>query len=397
MRLSVAANYDQSITSELAKYPVEEVFGKLPGDFAGGGRPAYISTPITKAGLETYIKTLHQNGIKFNYLLNSSCMANREWTRAWQKDLMRMLDWLTEIGVNRLTVSTPYLLETIKARRSNFYVRVGIFAQVDTPARARFWENLGADAITLESFSINRDFELLEQIRRAVKCDLQLIANHICLWNCPMQCYHQNGIAHSSHSSGGLFIDYCLFNCALARISDETQLIKSRWIRPEDTSRYEKVGYTNFKILERGMPSTQLLKRVEAYSIGRYDGNLAQLLCYYGFKEETHKPRLWAMRNFFKPWHIKTKHLGCFLKTARLQGMGFKQQNQPIFIDSAKIPADFLDIFQKRSCIGLDCSKCGHCAAIARDAVRIEPAFRSQSIEQLSKINQMLVEGDLWI
>jgi collagenase-like PrtC family protease len=62
------------------------------------------------------------------------------------------------LGVRRVTVSTPFLLELVKRRFPEFKVRVGIYAQVDTPRRARFWEDLGADAIVLESFSINRNF-----------------------------------------------------------------------------------------------------------------------------------------------------------------------------------------------------------------------------------------------
>jgi hypothetical protein len=100
-------------------------------------------------------------------------------------------------------------LEVFKSRFPEFKVKVGLFAQVDTPLRARFWEDLGADAINLESFSINRDFERLTAIRAAVRCDLQLIANHCCLPNCPMQSYHQNGFAHSSDGSRTLFMDYC--------------------------------------------------------------------------------------------------------------------------------------------------------------------------------------------
>jgi len=139
---------------------------------------------------------------------------------------------------------------------------------VDTPRRARFWEELGADAITLESFSINRNFRRLAAIRQAVHCDLQLIANHVCLMNCPLQSYHQNGFAHASDDSSTLFIDYCLLRCSRMRLADPSQFIKSAWIRPEDIAAYVAMGYTTFKLLERGIPSAELLRRIQAYSAG---------------------------------------------------------------------------------------------------------------------------------
>jgi hypothetical protein len=66
----------------------------------------------------------------------------------------------------------------------------------------------------LESFSINRNFRRLAAIRHAVRCDLELIANHVCLMNCPMQTYHQNGFAHASDDTRTLFIDYCFLRCS---------------------------------------------------------------------------------------------------------------------------------------------------------------------------------------
>ena len=48
MKLTVAANYDAGLIERLASYPVDEVFGKFPVDFVGGGRPSYMGTPLTR-------------------------------------------------------------------------------------------------------------------------------------------------------------------------------------------------------------------------------------------------------------------------------------------------------------------------------------------------------------
>ena len=277
---SLAANYDPELVPQLAAYPVDEVYGKFPTEGISGGRPRYLATPLSEIDLQSYIRLLEQHRIAFNYLLNGACFGNREWTRSWQKRMTDLLTKLGEWGVRRVTVSTPFLLELIKRRFPEFKVRVGIYAQVDTPRRARFWEDLGADAIVLESFSINRNFRRLAAIRQAVRCDLELIANHVCLMNCPMQTYHQNGFAHASDETSTLFIDYCFMRCSRLRLQDPSQFIKSAWIRPEDLAVYEAMGYTSFKLLERGIPSAELLRRVKAYSERRFDGNLAELLRY---------------------------------------------------------------------------------------------------------------------
>jgi hypothetical protein len=307
-----------------------------------------------------------------------------------------LLEKLSDMGVRRLTVSTPFLLELIKRRFPEFKVRVGIYAQVDTPRRARFWEDLGADAITLESFSINRNFSRLAAIRQSVRCELQLIANHVCLMNCPLQSYHQNGFAHASDDSGSLFIDYCLLRCSRLRLTDPSQFIKSAWIRPEDLGVYEAMGYTTFKLLERGIPSSELLRRVKAYSERRFDGNLADLLLSYGFKEPMRKESNWTLRHFLKPLQLNPFRIKPLLKLARLQGMLTPLDQNPIFVDTRKIPEDFLDGFRKRDCASLNCQTCGYCERIAEQAVSVAPEYRTKVLNQSAEIDDLMGTGELW-
>jgi len=396
MELTVAANYDPQIVPQLAEYPVREVYGKFPVDLVGGGRPSYMGTPLSRRDLRGYVAALTRHGIGFNYLLNSSCMGNREWSRRFQKRITSLLGLLAEWGVTRLTVSTPFLLELIKSRFPEFRVKVGIYAQVDTVRRARFWEDLGADAINLESFSINRDFARLRAIRQAVRCDLQLLANHPCLPNCPMQYYHMNGIAHASDGSKNLFLDYCFLRCSRMRLEDPANFIRSGWIRPEDLGVYEEMGYTTFKLMERGMPSEELLKRVRAYSQRRFEGNLAEILLPYAFKTPANKGRFWTLRHFVKPWQMNPLRGLKMLRLIKEQGMLFPKADQPIRIDSSAIPANFLQGFGRGDCSQTDCRECGYCDRIADKAVHIEPAFREQQLARHRQVEEAMATGSLW-
>jgi len=396
VKFSLAANYDPELVPDLAAYPVDEVYGKFPADGISGGRPGYLATPVSESDLRSYINLLERYGIAFNYLLNGSCFGNHEWTRPWQKRVTAFLDKLGGMGVKRLTVSTPFLLELVKRRFPEFKVKVGIYAQVDTPRRARFWEELGADAITLESFSINRDFRRLAAIRESVSCDLQLIANHVCLLNCPLQSYHQNGFAHASEDTGTLFIDYCLMRCSRLRLSDPSQFIKSCWIRPEDISIYEEMGYRTFKLLERGIPSAELLRRVKAYSERKFDGNLAELLLSYGFKKPVRKESFWTLKHFFKPRQANPMRLKPLFELARLQGWLSPLPESPIRVDGRKIPKNFLEGFRNRDCSSMDCGDCGYCEGIAKQAVSISPAYRAEVLKKYDEIDETMKTGGLW-
>jgi collagenase-like PrtC family protease len=396
MKLSVAANYDLDLVSKLARFPVAEVYGKFPADLVGGGRPSYMGTPLSSRELAAYVAELEHHDIGFNYLLNSSCLGNREWSRSWQKKLMRLLDRLGTMGIRRLTVSTPYLLERIKAAFPQFYVKAGIYAQIDTPRRARFWRDLGADALTLESFSINRDFPTLRAIRQAVAGELQLIANHPCLPNCPMQPYHQNGFAHSSDGSREIFIDYCFLRCTMKRLEDPSMLIKAGWIRPEDIGFYEQLGYEHFKLLERGIPSAELRRRVKAYSDRNSREDLAALILPYGFAQAPRKERFWLLRHFLRPGQVRPWKLRPFHALLKAQGMLFALDHNSFRIDPARIPTDFIHGFEHRRCSHLACEDCRYCDDMAAQAMTIDPAFRQPQLDRLRRAGQSLVTGGLW-
>src|ERR1039457_4318553 len=126
-KFSLAANYDPELVPQLAAYPVDEVYGKFPTDGVSGGRPRYLATPLSETDLRIYIRLLERQGIAFNYLLNGACFGNREWTRPWQKKVTALLAKLGGLGVQRVTVSTPFLLELVKRRFPEFKVRVGIY------------------------------------------------------------------------------------------------------------------------------------------------------------------------------------------------------------------------------------------------------------------------------
>ncbi len=394
--LSVPANYDLEAVSELAQYPVSEVYGRLPADGFGGGRAGYMAAPLRWRGLADYVKRLQANGIGFNYLLNSACLGNREWSRSFHKKLNRLLGRLQAIGVHRLTLSTPFLLEAIRARFPDFYIRVGIYAQVDTPKRARFWQELGADAITLESFSINRDFKRLAAIRQAVDCELQLIANHPCLPNCPMQPYHQNGFAHGSDGSGRLFIDYCFLRCTRKRLADPSLFIRSMWIRPEDIPFYQELGYDRFKLIERDIPSPEILKRVRAYSRMRFDGDLGELILPYGFATTGKARAFGALRHLFKPLAVNPLRIARHYPLMQKQGWLHPVDHRPVTIDNQRIRPDFIHGFKGRRCVEHNCRDCGYCQAVAKAAVTVDPAFQRDLLERFARLEKEMRDGSLW-
>jgi collagenase-like PrtC family protease len=258
MRLSVATNFDPLLIEGIKDYPVTELFGKLREDVIGGGRAPYQLARVSRQALARHVRQAREAGIGFNYLLNASCLGNMEITRKGQRDIDRLLGWVSDIGVESVTVATPLLLKTVKSRYPHLKVRISVFGGVDRVRKAQMWEELGADCIVLDSILVNRELSTLASIRKAVKCDLELLVNNNCLAGCALSPAHMNALAHSGqsrHKNKGYFIDWCFLKCTEMKLRDPVNYLRSEWIRPEDLPVYEELGYDLFKIAERDIPT----------------------------------------------------------------------------------------------------------------------------------------------
>ncbi len=405
MRLSVGYNFDRKLIKRLSNIPhVREIYGKLNKDLTGGGRSSYTLPVITRRELRERVKEAHSNGIEFNYLLNGADLGGIEQTRKGHKGIRKLLDFLKDTGVDSVTVASPFLLRLIKRQYPKFKIRVSVFAVVDTPLKAQQWEEMGADTICLSGISCNRDFKTLKSIREAVDCDLQLIANAGCLMNCAYEITHMNMLANSSRSkasSGGFCLDYCFLNCSMKRLNDPVNLIRSTWIRPQDLSLYQDIGYDNFKIVERSSPSDLILTRVKAYSQQNFSGNLYQLTAPVArIKKEqgiTLKDRLRIIKAFLHPEKIKVSSLLKMKEYAEtVIPHRFEKEDTDVYLDTEKLDG-FIKGLSEIECSETDCKKCDYCASFAEKSVYINPEFKKRALEMGEELDKGLIDSTHWL
>jgi len=405
MRLSVATNFDPELIEQCRDYPVTELFGKLRSDAIGGGRAPYQLGKVSRRQLEKHVRHCNDAGIAFNYLMNASCLGNREITRKGQKEINRLLDWVSDIGVTAVTVATPFMLQLIKARHPHLKVRISVFGGVDRVRKAQMWEELGADCIVLDSILVNRELETLRQIRKSLNCDLELMANNNCLTGCAMSPMHMNALAHTGqawHANKGFFIDWCFLKCTEMKMRDPVNYIRSEWIRPEDLPIYEEMGYDLFKIAERDIPTEMMMVRVKAYSERRYDGNLLDLIQPYGFKgvREDHSYYRhglgWLLRFILRPSLANPLRMLPLKRLAELRGMTRPLEGDaPVYIDNRALDG-FMERFKTESCVGVDCEECRWCYEFAEKAVKIDAGNREAALAAYDELFESLHGGSMW-
>ncbi|TFG25653.1 MAG: hypothetical protein EU529_00135 [Promethearchaeota archaeon] len=361
IQFTVATNWDFKLIDELAKYPVREIYGASKSSIVGHGRPSFLLKDIKEEQIAEYIKNVHEKKMKFSYLLNAPCMGNMEYDAAYHKELLNYLQWISDIGSDNVIVTIPFLIRLIKEQFPKLKIRVSTIAHVNSVNRAKFYEAMGADEITPDVM-INRDFKTLKKIKKAVKCNINLLLTDGCLYQCPFRYYHYNIVGHSSQSShqlGGVYIDYCILNCSVIKFSNPTEVVKARWVRPEDLSHYEAIGIENFKIAGRRMSTEWILRAVKAFSSRKYEGNLVDIIQGFSMTVGVEKDPNVKMTETF-----------------------VKEPKSKLIIDNTKLDG-FIEFFKKQDCISM-CDECNYCEQWGKKAVILDKEEAPRYVESLN-------------
>ncbi|MFX1259296.1 MAG: U32 family peptidase, partial [Promethearchaeota archaeon] len=361
IHFTVATNWDFKLIDELAKYPIRDIYGTAKSSIVGHGRPSFLLENINDEQIAEYIKKVHKKNIKFSYLLNAPCMSNMEYDPTYHKEILNYLQWISDIEVDNVIVTIPFLIRLIKEQFPKLKIRVSTIAHVNSVNRAKFYEALGADEITPDVM-INRDFKTLKQIKKAVKCNINLLLTDGCLYQCPFRYYHYNIIGHSSQSNhplGGVYIDYCILNCSVIKFSNPTEVIKARWVRPEDLSHYEAIGINNFKIAGRRMSTEWILRAVKAFSSRKYEGNLIDIVQGFSMTVGVEKD-----------------------PNVKMTDTLVKEPKSKLIIDNTKLDG-FIEFFKKQDCISM-CDDCNYCEEWAKKAVILDKQEATKYVQFLN-------------
>ncbi|MBN2153059.1 MAG: U32 family peptidase [Candidatus Lokiarchaeota archaeon] len=341
MQFSVAYNWDPRLIEEVVKnkYPVYEFYASAQHTTVGGGRPSFILPGPDDDAMRAQIERMHEHRIEFAYALNAPCMGGQEFVRETHEKLIGELQWIQDMGCDSVILTIPYLMEIVKEQFPKLKVRVSTIAKVNTVNKARFFEALGASAITPDTM-INRGFKVLERMARATRCEINLLLTDGCLYECPYRQYHYTLCGHASQTySNRAYQDYPVIACSMAKLADPAEIMKCRWVRPEDIRHYEAIGIKSFKIGGRRLTTDRLLLSVKAYSERRYDGNLADILEGFSFIADgiaEERPGT----DSIKP-HLR--------------------------IDNTKLDG-FIDFFKEQDC-DANCGECNYCAQWAKKAI----------------------------
>ncbi|MBW2038421.1 MAG: U32 family peptidase [Deltaproteobacteria bacterium] len=387
MKLRVGANWDISFLDAIKGTSVDVLFGKLPFDIVGGARPGFVLPQVDRTDVQQYIQACHERGLEFSYLLNAPCLGNLQYSRKGYRQLIDLLEWIDRSGADSVIIGVPYLIDLVRKRFPRLKVKVSTTARVNTTRKALQYEEMGIEEIIIDEH-INREFKTLEAIRKAVSCNLELIVNNICLWQCPYNYEHVNHDGHASREGeqeNYCYLQYPGYLCLYRKLTDPVELLKSPWIRPEDIHYYEDLGYNHFKITERFKRTPLLLEHVRAYEKRHYDGNLLDLFTL---------PRKGAFTPIHLEYFIKPEHIN-IMKVSELRNVFDLEVRELIQIDNNKLDG-FLEHFKTKDCNQTTCSQCRYCEGVFEKVAVVNKPESKRAAQRVKDFSEKLITGEIF-
>lgn len=387
MKLRLGTNWDFSLIDTLKGTSVDTLFGKLPFDVVGGARPGFVLPQVDREYVRKYIQSCHEKGLEFSYLLNAPCLGNLQYSRKGYGQLIDLLQWIEQSGTDSVVIGVPYLIDLVRKRFPRLKIKVSTTARVNTVRKALQYEEMGVEEIIIDEH-INREFKTLEAIRKTVKCNLELIVNNICLWQCPYNYEHVNHDGHASREGEEeqyCYLQYPGYLCLYRKLMDPVELLKSPWIRPEDISHYEDLGYDHFKITERFKRTPLLLEHVKAYENHRYDGNLLDLFTL---------PRKGAFTPVHLEYFIKPEHVN-IMKVSELGKVFDLEVRELIQLDNRKLDG-FIKHFKTADCNQTSCSHCHYCENIFEKVAVVNREEVRKAAQKVRDFSEKLLSGEIF-
>jgi collagenase-like PrtC family protease len=387
MKLRVGTNWGFDLLDALQGTAVDALFGKLPFDVIGGARPGFVLPQVDRNYVKRYIQACHQKGMEFSYLLNAPCLGNLQYSRKGYNQIIDLLEWVDEAGADSVVVGIPYLIDLIRKRFPRLKVKASTTARVNTVRKALQYEDMGVEEIIIDEH-INREFKTLEAIRKAVKCNLEILVNNICLWQCPYNYEHVNHDGHASREGeedANCYLQYPGYLCLYRKLTEPVELLKSPWIRPEDLPHYEALGYDRFKITERFKKTPLLVEHVKAYEHRHYDGNLLDLFTL---------PRKGAFTPLHIEYFIKPEHVN-IMKVSELEKVFDLEVRQLIQMDNRKLDG-FIEHFKKMDCNQTSCSECLYCEKVFKEVAVVDREGIHNASKKVKDFSETLLTGEIF-
>ncbi len=260
MQISAPTNFNFELIDRL-KGRIHDTYGSLNHDPGETVLPSYALPKVSMERLKKYIEYSHARGIKFNYIMNHPNFTLDGRRIAFLKEL-------SGISVDMVTASNPDVISFLK-KNHRFKICSSIACRIDSIERAMFYKNLGCDILCVD-YGKKNDLNFIELLRKKTGLQIKILANNICLVNCPYE---------EEHLKKTDYFGKEIVKCLKLKLDDPSSIVRrTGFIHPNKIETYERLGVDFLKIAGRTKPTQWVVNCVTAYSQKNCKGNCLRLI-----------------------------------------------------------------------------------------------------------------------
>ncbi len=321
----VGYNFDSRLIGAIRRLNALSDFAKIKSVYASSSefdwltaRPKYRLPEVSLREIESHIKQLHTENIKFYYALNAPYIGSKASLAEKESDIIDFVRRLEDAAVDGVIVTHPLLAEIVK-KNSEMEITLSSIANIFSANQIETYRQLyGVHSFCLSPY-FNREIGRLIRIQKNISannCDLELIVNELCglgfLYGEGMSpcifrescfiCHSENATCNEEDLMGGYPQNICMVNRNGCKSSFWCKL---RFIRPEDIPRYAGVGICKFKITGRTASTEDILRVLKAYMTFDFDGDVSSLWYMKGAAKTIGNKELDGMADF---WFSEASH-----------------------------------------------------------------------------------------
>lgn len=256
-----------------------------------------------------FVKRMQENGITFQYCLNSTKTMTAEDLYAARPRIFRLCDSLLRNGITHLKVSTLILFDFIQGYYGDAFTyylsTTREYSSIDQYGKLLDMNPLIKE-VCLPS-DLNKDFMFIQTfLERFPNVELEAMVNEGCMYACPWR------KDHTPHSSGThtsalrhkitsgesdmpeRMITYYTKMCNTCRIDNPyVEFYKRRSLQPYEIGNYSQLtGLTKFKYAGRDIDTGYLLDSLKNYLIGIEDISAIEHLPWNYFNNYSYNGRM---------------------------------------------------------------------------------------------------------
>ncbi len=261
---------------------ISSVYLPLPYSLGNSWRDEIQMNDYEEVALYSVIDTCNKYGIDTILIMNATCEGENTWDKFHMLKLIKFIKklhmrWLTSITLTNMLYA-PFFRKALP----KIIIYSSINCYLKSVEQAIYFKDLWIDILTIDR-DINRDIELIKNIKDRTWLPIQMLLNEGCFSNCPYRHTHFNIAAHRvdynteeriHNGKYNLIEDY---SCVPMVHKNRKLIFRAPFIRPEDLIHYQDIVDV-FKLDTRPESTERIRKMLDAYIAWTYHGDLKDII-----------------------------------------------------------------------------------------------------------------------